>query len=207
MIEYLVTQNPDNRILGRVAKSLADGQLICFPSDTSWLMACDPFNAKAVERMYRIKNEGQDHPFSLLCSGIKQSTQVAMVDDYAFNYMRTRVPGHFTFILPALKRTAKALKASRREHQVGIRIPPCPIFIHLSKVFEGPLLSTNITTDLLGLEEEAFIYPILIEEELGREFATILDPGEYEFCGPSTIVDLSAPGESMVLRQGAGKVN
>ena len=68
------------------------------------------------------------------------------------------------------------------------------------------LLSSNITHEMMGLEPgEIEIYGYLIEDQLSHVIDLVLDPGEFEIVGESTIVRLTDDGEPEVLREGAGE--
>ncbi|HAZ11461.1 MAG: threonylcarbamoyl-AMP synthase [Bdellovibrionales bacterium GWA2_49_15] len=206
MIEYIVAQNPDDRILKRAGEFLAQGKIISFPSDTNWLLVCDVFQAEAVRKIYQAKHENPHHHFSLLCGDIKSVSEVALLSDLTFRWMKRLIPGPYTFILEANKLVSKSLKASHRDHEVGVRIPDCGLLRALAKFYPGPLLSTNIHPAMLGVSEEDIIYGLLIEEELGPLVSMVLDPGETTFVGPSTILDLRVDGAPQVLRYGSGPV-
>src|SRR4051812_25417102 len=38
MIEYVVSQNPDDRKLARASQILRNGGLVCFPTETNWMV-------------------------------------------------------------------------------------------------------------------------------------------------------------------------
>jgi tRNA threonylcarbamoyl adenosine modification protein (Sua5/YciO/YrdC/YwlC family) len=206
MIEYLIPQSPDGRILKKAADLLAEGSLVAFPTDTNWVVACDPYSKKGVEALYRFKGETKSHHFSLLCDGISSASELANISDAAFRMINRRVPGHYTFIFEAKKSITKALKASKIDHQVGLRFVPSKIVTKLIELFGKPLITTNILTSQLGLSEGEDVYGYLVEEVLSHQIGLILDPGEYEFVGPSTVIDFTVDGQPEVIREGAGEV-
>ena len=206
MIEYIVAQNPDDRILKRAGDLLAQGKIISFPSDTNWLLVCDVFQSDAVKKIYQAKQINPHHHFSLLCGDIKSVSEVALISDLTFRCMKRLIPGPYTFILQANRLVSKSLKASHRDHEVGVRIPDCGLLKALAKFYSGPLLSTNINSAMLGQGDDEVIYGLLIEEELKHVVSMVLDPGETDFVGPSTILDLRVDGAPQVLRYGSGPV-
>lgn len=198
MIEYIIPQNPDDRILKKASELLKDGHIIVAPTDTNWVMLASPFHKDAVEKLYRAKGEEKSHHFSLLCSDISMASEVAVIPDFAFKKIRNKIPGHYTFIFEAKKKIVKALKASKTDHQIGVRFVPS-LFIERLLVEHGDcLLSTNIEKP-----EGEEIYSYQLEEILKGKVAMIVDPGEYDFSGYSTIYDFSA-GDIELVRAGAG---
>jgi len=55
MIQYVVSQNPDDRILKKASQVLAGGGLVSLPTDTNWVVVVDIFSKLAVEKLYRLK--------------------------------------------------------------------------------------------------------------------------------------------------------
>ncbi|MEC7276842.1 MAG: L-threonylcarbamoyladenylate synthase [Bdellovibrionota bacterium] len=205
MIEYIFPHNPDDRILKKASSLLKAGELVVIPTDTSWVLLADPFHKGAVEKLYRAKNEEKSHHFSLLCEDISSASELAHISDKAFRLIRGKVPGHYTFIFDATKKMIKSLKASKTDHQVGLRFVPQPYITELLKVHTSPLLSTNIDSHLLGRPlEEGEVYSYELEEALKSTASLIIDPGELDFVGASTIIDLR-DGHEDLIRLGAGE--
>jgi tRNA threonylcarbamoyl adenosine modification protein (Sua5/YciO/YrdC/YwlC family) len=206
MIEYIIAQNPDNRILKKCADILSKGKLVCIPTDTNWVVVCDPFNKSAVESLYRLKGEDIHKHFSLLCADISMASELALIDNQAFKLIKKMSPGHFTFILNASKAITKYLKASKTDKEIGIRIPPNNVALKLIEQFGSALLSTNITALHMGLEEDYPIYSTLIDDHYTHQIAITVDTGEIEFIGSSTIIDFTQDGPPVVVREGAGNI-
>lgn len=204
MIEYILDSNPDDRILKRAKDFLKEGKLVVVPTDTNWVFLGDPFQKAAVEKLYRLKREDKSHHFSLMVDSISSASELAQISDAAFRLIRNKIPGHYTFIFEATKKMTKVLKASKSDHQVGIRFVPVNFIKILLEIYEGPLISTNIHHGLMGREyspEELYSYEI--EETLSNEVAMIIDPGDPVFVGPSTIYDLRDE-EFELVREGKG---
>ncbi len=204
MIEYVVAQSPDDRVLSKASEILRAGGLVCYPTDTNWLIVCDPFNKKGVEKLYRIKNEGPLKHYSLICDTISRAVEIAFIHDSAFKMIRKKVPGHYTFIFEAKKKITRAVQANKNNKEVGVRFCPDLISQNLIKAHGDVLLSTHITPEILGLSEGEEFYSYQIEEAFRGPLDMIIDPGEYDFVGESTIVDLRVEGEVEVIRMGSG---
>ena len=205
--QYIILENPDYRIIKESCSQLRDGKLIAFPTDTNWQVVASVESLKGINALYRWKGESKLKHFSLLCRDISQASLYANIDNQAFRLIKNHTPGNFTYILPASKMTIKLLKASRTDHEVGIRIPPCKINELLTDNLGHPLVSTQINPEMLELEFPNQIYGLLIDTTWpGSEIAMILDPGETEFIGQSTIVNLMDSSNPEILRQGAGQL-
>ena len=205
MIDYVVEHNPDDRTLAKASQILRNGGLVCFPTETSWVVAADPFVKDGVDKLYRLRHVENTKHFSILCSSYKKAMEIAYIDDAAFALIKRVVPGPYTFIFEAQKKITKLLKASRYDHQVGLRFPPKALCKTILESHEHVLICTHISPDMLELEEDGLIYSALIEDYLGNIIDLIIDPGEMEFVGPTTIVDFTS-GEPEIIREGAGEV-
>lgn len=203
MIEYVVEHNPDDRILLKASQILKNGGLCCFPTETNWVVVCDPFNKNAVDKLYRLRHIDNTKHLSVLCSNFQKAMEIAFIDDGAFALMKRVVPGPYTFIFEAQKKITKHLKASRYDHQVGIRFPPKDLCRKIIDHFGEVVISTHLTADMLELEEGSYLYSALIEDYFGQQIELIIDPGEVEFVGQTTIVDFTT-GIPEVVREGAG---
>ncbi len=205
MIEYVIAQNPDDRIIKRACKVLSDGGLVCLPTDSNWVVVADPTSKSGVKKLYTLKKADPQKHFSVLCDTIAKAMEIAKIETSAFRLLKKKIPGHFTFIFQAKKSITKHLEASKRDHEIGIRFPPSTLVQKLIEAYGSVLLSTNITHEVLGLEDESTeIYGYLIGDTLSHAIGHILDPGETEFAGPSTIVSLIDEANPTVIRSGAG---
>ena len=207
MIEYIIAQNPDDRVLKRCSDLLSQGKLLCLPTDTNWVVVCDPFNKVAVEQLYRLKGEGPQKHFSLLCSDISMASELAIIENQAFRLIRKLVPGHFTFIFNASKIITKYLKASKTDKEIGIRIPPSQVTLKLIAIFGRALLSTNLNPELMQLDSDYPLYSTFIDDYYSHQISITIDTGETEFAGSSTIIDFSQDGPPILVREGAGNVD
>lgn len=204
MIEYVVELNIDDRTLVRASQILRNGGLLCFPTETNWLVVCDPFKKESVDKLYRLRHIDNTKHLTVLCSTFQKAMEIAFIDDGAFRLMKKVVPGSFTFIFEAQKKITKFLKASKVDHQVGIRFPPSPLVRSILDSYGDILLSTHLSHDMLDdADPDIPLYSAQIEDHFGNMIDMIIDPGEVEFLGPTTIVDFTS-GLPEVVREGVG---
>jgi tRNA threonylcarbamoyl adenosine modification protein (Sua5/YciO/YrdC/YwlC family) len=204
MIEYVIADNPDDRVLKKASGVLKSGGLICLPTDTNWIVVADPFSKTGIDKIYRFKNIDKLKHLSLLCSSISMASDVAVIEDNVFRVLKKKIPGHFTFIFDAQKKITKAVKANKMDHQVGLRFVPSVLVEKLLEVHGDVLISTNIDVSKFGVEESE-IYSYMLEEVIGNDLEMIIDPGDYSFAGQSTIVDFTS-GAPEIIRQGVGEL-
>ncbi len=218
MIEYIVADNIDDRILGRAAKKLAEGGLVALPTDTSWGIACSLASKEGIKRLRRLSGVRDERHFTLLCASISQIGDYCSLDNTRFRLVKRLAPGPYVFVLRALLGTEKALDIRRKE--VGVRISAHPAASALIGALGSPLYAItakrSMTEAGAAAEEESEdgnAHPAIPEEELfegGWELDAIgdvdliLDDGEERPRILSTVLDLSGD-EVVLLRHGAGR--
>lgn len=200
MIDYVLSHSPDSRVLQKASDFLKDSKLIALPSDTNWVVLCDVHSKEGVQNLYRFKKEDRLKHFSIFCHSLSMASEYAIIEDQTFRWLKKMVPGHYTFILEATKITTKLLKASKNDQQIGIRFPPVTLIQKLIEIHDGPLASTHLP---LEQDHEGDLYSYQIEEMFANSLAQIIDPGEIEFKGESTIIDFTS-GAPELIRQGSG---
>lgn len=133
-------QTPQARHLKTIADSLSKGGLVLYPTDSGYAIGCNAENTKAIHRLYALKKPMKKFFMALLFADLSQATQYAIISNFAFSVMKNRVPGPYTFILPADPGIARRLDVKRAE--IGIRMPTHPFLRELFQHLDFPLLST-----------------------------------------------------------------
>ena len=193
--------NPQGRHIQRAVETLRDDGVIIYPTDTVYGIGCSIYSTRAIERVYEIKQQDRNKPFSFICSDLSHISEYAKVSNAAFRLMKQLIPGPFTFILPAsrLKQLPKSMISKRKT--VGIRVPRNPACLALIKELGHPILNASIS----DIDGDIINDPEVIEERFGKRVDLILDGGKslLEF---STILDLTED-RPIIVREGAGDVS
>ncbi len=190
--------NPEPRALAKAADMLRGGGVVIYPTDTVYGIGCSVENKDAIERIYLIKGQRKDKPFSFVCSDLTHISEYAHVSNPAFKIMRRLIPGPYTFVLPAakMKHLPKILVSRRKT--VGIRVPDSRIALRLVKEVGHPILSTSVVDENGSILHE----PDEIIQLFHNRVDIILDGGPL-VSEPSTVIDLTAETPE-ILRHGAG---
>ena len=191
--------NPQENYMNEVIKTLQDGGLIIYPSDTVYALGCDIYNVKAMEKLARLKNTTLDKAqFSIICNNLSHLSEFTRpIETSTFRLLKSKIPGPFTFILEANKNLPLAYKGKKT---VGIRVPDHSIPQLIVEKLGHPIASTSIKDD-----DEVIEYstdPELIAEKYDHLVDIVIDSG-YGDNIASTIVDLTR-GEPEILREGKG---
>ncbi|MCQ4034785.1 L-threonylcarbamoyladenylate synthase [Kaistella montana] len=194
-------ENPQENLIAEVIKTLNNGGIIIYPSDTVYAIGCNIFDIRAMEKLAQIKKIKLDKAqFSIICNDLSHlSNFTRPIETSFFRFLKSKIPGPFTFILEANKNLPLAYKGHKT---VGIRVPDHPIPQLIVEKLGHPIASTSIKDD-----DEVIEYstdPELIAEKYDNLVDIVIDSG-YGDNVASTIVDLTG-GEPEIIRQGKGEI-
>jgi len=201
MILSIHPVTPETRVMRKAAEVLAAGGIIIYPTDTVYGIGCSIENKNAIERIYLVKRQRVDKPFSFVCSDLTHISEYAHVSNQAFKIMKHLVPGAYTFILPAtrMKQLPKILVSKRKT--VGVRVPDSQATLGIVKELGHPILSTSVTGD----DGEVLHDPEDIKARFRNSVDLILDGGVLP-SEQSTVLDLTGE-EPVVVRKGSGDIS
>jgi len=199
-----VFTNPTQNEIKMAAKSLRDGNLVAFPTETVYGLGADAVNEKAVSRVYSVKGRPIDHPLIVHISSVEQLGKWAIdIPDYATKLANEFWPGPMTLILKKSE-LAKDFITGGQE-SIGLRIPDQQIALKLLKEFEG-LGGLGIAAP--SANRFGSISPTTasaVEIELSSFLGSkdlILDGGQCTIGVESSIIDCTKT-TPVVLRPGA----
>lgn len=200
MLIKLYEDNPNDRVIQKIANALRDGALIVYPTDTVYSIGCDIFHARAVEKICKLKNEDpRKANLSFICPDLSQVSEYAKVDTPTFKLLKRNLPGPFTFILKGSNRLPKLFK---EKSTVGIRIPDNKITQALVRELGNPLMSMTLHDSADQIEYTTD--PELIDERYGNTVDMVIDGGIGGMVS-STIVDCTLD-KIQIIRHGKGNL-
>jgi tRNA threonylcarbamoyl adenosine modification protein (Sua5/YciO/YrdC/YwlC family) len=185
--------NPQQRLVNRVAEVLEGGGLIAYPTDTFYGIGCDLYNKKGIQLIYRLKNRPLKKPFSFVCDSLKNLSKYALVSNYAYKTMKRFLPGPYTFVLKGTRLVPKIMLTKRKT--VGIRVPDNNICLSIARTFGRPIISTSA-----GYDD-----PQSIKEIYGPYLDVVIDGGVL-YPNPSSVISLINDVPE-VIRIGKGDVS
>jgi L-threonylcarbamoyladenylate synthase len=189
--------------LKEAAKSLMQGNLVAFPTETVYGLGADATNEKAVAKIYEVKGRPTGHPIIVHISSVNNLDKWAQqIPEYAITLARTFWPGPMTLILPRTELAKDFITGS--QDNVGIRIPSHPLALSLLKEFEsiGGIGIAAPSANRFGKVSSTSAQAV--QEELS-EYLTpddlILDGGPCQIGIESTIIDCTKQ-TPQILRPG-----
>ncbi len=199
MLLEIHPDNPQPRHIKTVVDCLQGGGVIIYPTDTIYGIGCNIFDAKAIERIARLKQiDVRKAQFSFICADLSHLSDYAKsVDTPIFRMLKAALPGPYTFIMDASKQVPKLLKT--KKDTVGIRVPYNKICHCIVKELGHPLMSTSLPMD--G-NVEYYTDPEVMHDLFGKQVDIVINGGPGHILA-STVIDCTG-GSASLVREGAG---
>lgn len=169
------------------------GGLVVFPTDTIYGLGCDPRNANAVKRIFKIKKRITSKQLPVLAYSKKEIEKIAILDDLSNKIANRFWPGQITLVLRVKDNKIKT--AMNLQEKIAVRIPnhSCTLAIlKKCKVLVGT--SANVSG------QPTFSDPKIIQENF-TGYDILLDGGKISNQTSSTIVEI-VNGNLRILREG-----
>lgn len=144
---YIHPINPQSRFIKHAADVMNRGGLVVYPTDSGYALGCSADSHKGIEKLYALKKPLKKFVMALLFLEISKASEYAVIDNYAFKIIKPRIPGPYTFILPAELRIVRKLDVKRPE--IGCRWPDHPVLRSLLQELSGPIVNTAAKTEEL----------------------------------------------------------
>jgi len=187
----------------QAAKIIKTGAIVAFPTDTFYGLACDPFNANSVERLYQIKKRSGNKAILLLVSSqamLDRCVDWEKMSKEAMQYFELLAknfwPGPLTIVFPALSTLPKNLVSENQT--IGIRYPKYDIAQKFTQAAGGIITATS--ANLSGQANAETAQEVF--SQLGNTLDYILDAGSSPGGKASTLIDLSC-NPPKIIREGA----
>ena len=191
-------EDPQPRRIAKVVDRIREGNLIAYPTDSSYAFGCHIGDKRAMDRIHRIRRTDKRHNFTLVCKDLAEISTYARVENWAYRMVRSMTPGPYTFILPATREVPKRLQNPKRR-TIGIRVPDHSFVRAALAALGEPIMSSTL---LLPGHDVPVSDADEIEESIGSQIDLIVDGGSTGI-EPTTVIDLSG-GTVEVLRVGQG---
>jgi L-threonylcarbamoyladenylate synthase len=191
--------NPETSLVKYAADQIRSGEVLGMPTDTFYGLAADPFNLRAVDKVYEIKTRSRHKPLSLLIESVDQAEELAKALPEEFYALARKFwPGPLTIIVKAASRLP--LKVTANTGNVALRVPNAKIPRAVVTAAAIPITATS--ANLSGASECTTADQV--REQLHGRISIIVDGGTSPRDIASTIIDLSDDsGRWRIIREGA----
>ncbi len=193
------SEKPEASLIRYAADQIRAGEVLGMPTDTFYGLAADPFNLRAVDKVYDIKSRSRHKPLSLLIESVDQAEELSQGLPEEFAVLARRYwPGPLTIIVKASSRLP--LKVTANTGHVALRVPNARIPLAVVQAAQIPITATS--ANLSG--ESECTTALAVRDQLKERISIIVDGGTSPRDIASTIVDLTdQEARWRILREGA----
>lgn len=187
--------NNENEII----KTLVNGGVIAYVTDTVWGLGCLPDNENAVRKIYEIKKRESQKPLILMSNEVYNLLEyVEPLSKTASSLVKQYFPGALTLVVKKSKTTPDYITSGMET--VGIRVPDNEVFRRICEIIPGHVLAT--TSANLSHQPSAKSYEQAYENMYNLADMIVEDYG-YTCRGLESTVCGVFDNEVKIFRQGA----
>lgn len=177
-------------------KTLGEGGLVIFPTETVYGLGANVFNPIAVSRIFEVKRRPKFDPLIVHIGDIGHVEKIVKDFPPKARKLGERFwPGPLTIVLPRREEVPDIVTAGLPT--VGIRIPAHPVALDLLKSASFPISAPSANSF-------GYLSPTSVEQiepHIKEEVEIILDGGQCKVGVESTII-LFSEGKCFLLRPG-----
>lgn len=183
--------------LNKAIEVLKSGGVILCPTDTVWGISCDATNAKAVEKLFEIKNRPQNMAMIVLvATDVTIQQYVKEVPEIAWELLEV-ADKPLTIVYPGAKNLAQNLIAA--DGSIAIRVCKDDFCNALISRYRKPLVSTS--ANYSGEPTPLFFHEISEELIETVDYVITYNQENTTKSQPSSVIKLGLGGEIEIIRK------
>ncbi|MGH9965685.1 MAG: L-threonylcarbamoyladenylate synthase [Nitrososphaeraceae archaeon] len=194
---YLKFKCGEYNAIESCANIVKNGGVIVYPTDTVYGIGCDPFNEKAVDRVFFVKRRVAEKALPVLSASLIDLENIVDVSVKVKKLARKFWPGPLTIICPISNKNISP-RLTANNSSLAVRIPGnlCTLsLLKLNRYLVGT--SANISG------QASVISPSQINTTSLASFDALLDGGTLNKYSHSTIIRFDDDDETLtVVRNG-----
>ena len=172
---------------------ISHGGIAVFPTDTVYGIGCDPYNKKAVSKIYNIKSRSILKPFPVLTYSKETAEEIVCFDEISEKIVKKFWPGPLTIILKVSDQNL--IKSLNLRDKIAIRVPNQKCTLDLLKKCKFLVgTSANLSRNPSHTDPEECLKNI-------EGWDIFIDGGIITGKGESTIIEVDN-GEIKIIREG-----
>jgi len=181
----------------KTSQIIKEGGIVIFPTDTVYGIGCNPYNEKAVKKIYEIKSREKIKALPVLAYSIDIVKKIVVIDKFTENILQKNWPGPLTLILELKDQELK--KSLNLQNKIAVRIPDSECTLKLLEKCELVVgTSANISGNASYTDPNNCIKNI-------KNYDLFLNGGTITSKGESTIIEIKNEAIK-IIREGALKM-
>lgn len=127
------------QIIRSAVLALKQGKVVAYPTDTSYGLAVDANNIRAIKKLYKVKGRDFNKAVSIVVPSLAYAKKVVRWNKAALRLAKKFWPGPLTILLPS----RRWLPSGPADHFLGLRFPKNQIALDLAKHLGQPITATS----------------------------------------------------------------
>ena len=205
MLEIKYSPKYHNQIIDSCITALKKGKAVVFPTDTSYGLAVDATNPKAIKKLYKIKGRDFNKPVHVVVSSLGQAKKIVEWNGAASKLAKKFFPGALTLVLGLRPKGQALSRLSAKTGFLGVRMPKNKIALDLSRLLKNPITATSANR---SGEPDCYSADEVLSQFQKSKYKPdiIINAGRLLKRKPSTVVKIDNHKIS-ILRQGPVKLS
>lgn len=182
----------------KAAKTINNGGLVAFPTETVYGLGANVYDAKAVSNIFAAKQRPHFDPLISHIAEVDFLKEYAATDERVFALAKRFWPGPLTFVLRRIEENPSIDLACSGLRTLTVRMPNHPVALDLIRASGVPIVAPSAN-------KYQSISPTTaqhVADGLGDKVDMILDGGACKVGVESTIIDLT--GKQIVMLRAGG---
>jgi L-threonylcarbamoyladenylate synthase len=187
----------DASAIAAAARTIAQGGLVAFPTETVYGLGADARNGRAVARLFAAKGRPKFNPLIAHVAGLVQARRLARFDPAAERLAAAFWPGPLTLVLPKRSDCPVSELATAGLDTIAVRMPDDAVAREILVAFAGPVVAPSAN-------RSGHVSPTTaahVRADLEGRIELIIDGGPTQVGIESTIV-ACLDGTAVLLRPG-----
>ena len=130
--------------LNQAVDALVQGQLVIYPTETSYGLGADATNPEAIDKLLAYKGHRLNKALSVAVADLTMAQHYIRLNSTAKTVFAVLLPGPVTLV--AHSRGLVSAKVESERHTLGIRYSSHPLVSRLVQAFGRPITATSANT-------------------------------------------------------------
>ncbi|TAN33553.1 threonylcarbamoyl-AMP synthase [Patescibacteria group bacterium] len=190
--------------------ALKSGQIVVFPTETSYGLGCDAANQKAVDKIFKIKKRPKSKPLLVVASSVAMAKEYLVWNKTIGKLAKQYWHDPLTIVASLSFRARRGIPFRLAagvvsNNTLALRVTSHPLAKKLCAALGRPLVATSAN---IGGEGDIYNSSDIIKKFAGKKYAPdfLLDAGKLPRRKPSTIVSVKFE-KIKIIRQGCVKIS
>ena len=192
--KFLLKVKCDDEGIENASSIIRQGGIVVFPTDTVYGIGCNPYDKKAVEKVYTIKSRSKSKPFPILTYSLETAEKIAEFDACSRMLAKQFWPGPLTILVKLKDQNLQ--KSLDLTDKIGLRVPKHKCTLELLKRCQF-LVGTSANKS----GHNSFVDPERCIESIDG-FDVFVDGGKIDSDSESTIIEI-VNNKIKIIRKGA----